>query len=187
MLFRSKVLEEQKQLENTLIVFTSDEGYFYGEHGLSVERRLAYEESARIPLVVRWPGHVTAGASSDTFALNIDLAPTLLEIGGAPPAAGMHGRSLVPHLRGEAAPGRDAFLIEYYSDRVFPWVVDMGYQAVRTERWKYIHYVDLEGMDEVYDLRSDPYELNNLVAEPAGQAALRDLKPMLARLLEDSR
>jgi arylsulfatase A-like enzyme len=182
-----RTLEERKLLDDTLIVFTSDEGYFYGEHGLSVERRLAYEESARIPLVVRWPRLVKAGASSDTLALNIDLAPTLLEIGGAPPGPGMHGRSLVPHLRGEAARGRDAFLIEYFSDRVFPWVVNMGYQAVRTERWKYIHYVDLEGMDEVYDLHSDPYELENLVAEPSGQAALRDLQPLLARLIEDSR
>ena len=88
---------------NTLVVFTSDHGYFYGEHGLSVERRLAYEESARIPLLMRLPPLVPAGRSIDELVLNIDLAPTLLELGGAPRAQGMHGRSLVPLLRGERA------------------------------------------------------------------------------------
>jgi N-acetylglucosamine-6-sulfatase len=91
-----ETLEAQGELDNTFIVFTSDEGYFYGEHGLSVERRLAYEESARIPLLMRWPKLLKAGSAIDEFALSIDLAPTLLEIGGAPAARGMHGRSLVP-------------------------------------------------------------------------------------------
>jgi N-acetylglucosamine-6-sulfatase len=181
-----EVLEARKQLETTLVVFTSDEGYFYGEHGLSVERRLAYEESARIPLVMRWPRLIRAGTSIEDLVLGIDLAPTLLEVGGARPAPGMSGRSLVPLLRGEKVPWRDAFLIEYFSDRVFPWVVKMGYQAVRTERWKYIHYVDLDGMDEIYDLRSDPFELKNLIGEPAGQAAVKDVGPILARLIEES-
>lgn len=181
-----EVLEAQKQSENTLIVFTSDEGYFYGEHGLSVERRLAYEESIRIPLLIRWPRFIRGGTSIGEFALGIDLAPTLLEIGGARPAPDMHGRSLVPLLRGEKVRWRDSFLIECFSDRVFPWVEKMGYQAVRTEHWKYIHYVDLDGMDEIYDLRSDPFELNNRIGEAAGQAALRDLKPMLAKLLKES-
>ncbi len=181
------VLEARKQLENTLVVFTSDEGYFYGEHGLSVERRLAYEESARIPLLMRWPRLIRAGASIDEFALGIDLAPTLLEVGGARPRPEMAGRSLVPLLRGEKVPWRDAFLIEYFSDGVFPWVVKMGYQAVRTERWKYIHYVDLDGMDEIYDLRSDPFELKNLIGAAAGPAAVRDVKPILARLIDESR
>jgi len=76
-----KTLESQKQLDNTLIIFTSDEGYFYGEHGLSVERRLAYEESIRIPLFMRWPKLIKAGSSIDQFALNIDITPTLLETG----------------------------------------------------------------------------------------------------------
>jgi N-acetylglucosamine-6-sulfatase len=182
-----RVLESRRLLDDTLIVLTSDEGYFYGEHGLSVERRLAYEESARIPLLMRWPRLIEKGASSEAFVLNIDLAPTLLEAGGAQAARGMHGRSLVPHLKGETAPPREAFLIEYFSDRVFPWVVNMGYHAVRTERWKYIHYVELDGMDELYDLRADPFEMKNLIADPAGQAALRDLKPLLARLVEESR
>lgn len=100
------VLEARGQLDNTLIIFTSDEGYFYGEHGLSVERRLAYEESIRIPLYMRWPPLIPRGQHRDEFVLNIDMAPTLLEIGGAPTPSDIHGRSLVPLLRGDAAAAR---------------------------------------------------------------------------------
>lgn len=182
-----ELLEARRLLDDTLIVFTSDEGYFYGEHGLSVERRLAYEESARIPLYLRWPRLVAPGRSIDSLVLNIDLAPTLLEIAHAPGGGEMSGRSLVPLLRGETPPWRDAFLIECFSDRVFPWVVNMGYQALRTERYKYIRYTELKGMDELYDLGADPYELRNLIGEPAGQAALAKLQSQLDWLVEQTR
>ena len=128
-----KTLEEQGKLDNTFIVFTSDEGYFYGEHGLSVERRLAYEESARIPLYMRWPKLIKSGSTINQVVLGIDLAPTLLAIGGAPAAKEMHGRSLVPLLRGEQVPWRNSILIEYFSDNVFPRMTKMGYQCVRTD------------------------------------------------------
>ena len=98
----------------------------------------------------------------------------------------MHGRSLVPLLRGETVPWRDSFLIEYFSDSVFPRVSKMGYQCVRTEQWKYIHYVDLDGMDELYDLHADPFEMKNVIAAPGAQAPLKDLKAELQRLLKDS-
>ena len=98
----------------------------------------------------------------------------------------MHGRSLGPLLRGQKVPWRNSFLIEYFSEKVFPRVLKMGYQAVRTERWVYIHYVDLEGMDELYDLRADPYQMKNLIAAPAAQPVLKQLKADLARLLKDS-
>ncbi len=178
------VLEQQKQLDNTLLVFTSDEGYFYGEHGLSVERRLAYEESIRIPLYMRWPKLIRAGSSIDVFALNIDLAPTLLDLCGVSVPASMRGRSLAPFLRGQTVPWRNSFLVEYYSDKVFPRMVQMGYQAVRTGRWKYIRYTDLTGMDELYDLRADPYELKNILNQPASQPTVGDLKQELGKLLK---
>ncbi len=181
-----EVLEAQRRLDDTLIVFTSDEGYFYGEHGLSVERRLAYEESARIPLIVRWPRGIRSGANVDQLALSIDLAPTLLEAGGAPVPAGLHGRSLLPLLRGERVPWREEFLVEYFSDTVFPRIVAMGYQAVRTERWKLIHYLELEGMDELYDLQADPAELRNRIGEPGAGATVAGLRARLLRLLEQS-
>src|SRR4029079_14429191 len=93
-------LNKTGQLDNTLIVFTSDHGYFYGEHCLSVERRLAYEETIRIPLIVRYPPLIKAGTTFDPFVLSIDLAPTLLELGGAKVSGNLHGRSLLPLLRG---------------------------------------------------------------------------------------
>ena len=121
------------------------------------------------------------------MALGSDLAPTLLEIAGAPAPKDMHGRSLVPLLRGDKAPWRDAFLIEHFSDKVFPRMANMGYQAVRTERWKYIHYAALVGMDELYDLRADPFEMKNLITDPAAQSDLAELKVRLTKLLADSR
>src|SRR5262249_29362995 len=176
------VLEKSGQLDNTFFVFTSDEGYFYGEHGLSFERRLAYEESARIPLLIRYPAMIKRGSAVGAMALNIDVAPTLLEVAGAAPLPNVHGRSLVPLLSTEpraSASGsnwRTSFLIERFSDKVFPRVADMGYQAVRTERWKYIQYKELSGMDELYDLHSDPYEMKNVIQDRAAQGALAQLK-----------
>lgn len=180
-----KALKETNQLDNTVIVFTSDNGYFYGEHGLSVERRLAYEESIRMPLLVRYPPVIKAGTVRDEFALNIDLAPTLLELAGVT-APMVDGRSLLPLLKATGGQWRRSFLIEYYSDKVFPRVRQMGYKAVRTDRWKYIHYFELEGMDELYDLTADPYELKNIINQPDAGSALAELKQELERLLNAS-
>lgn len=179
-----RALEETGQLENTVIVFTSDNGYFYGEHGLSVERRLAYEESIRMPLLVRYPRMIKAGTVRNEFALNIDLAPTLLSLAGVPVPGNMQGRSLAPLLKGGSVSGRNSFLIEYYSDRVFPRVLQMGYKAVRNRRWKYIHYLELEGMDELYDLKTDPYEMKNLIHHPGAAKALDEMKREMERLLK---
>jgi len=181
-----KALEATGQLDNTIIVFTSDNGYFYGEHGLSVERRLAYEESIRLPLLVRYPKLIKKRTVRDEFALNIDLAPTLLDVAGVPTPANVQGRSLVPLLKGLRPEWRSSFLIELYSDKVFPRMVQMGYKAVRNERWKYIHYLELNGMDELYDLKTDPYELKNLISEPTARRALDEMKRELERLLNET-
>ena len=181
-----EALEQAGQLENTVFVFTSDHGYFNGEHGLSVERRLAYEEAARIPLLVRYPPLVEGGTTLDELVLSVDLAPTLIELAGAEPQGEMHGRSLVPLFKGDAADWRTSLLIEYYTDTVFPRVLEMGYKAVRTERYKYIHYVDLKGMDELYDLASDPHEMENLIDEPGARAVVREMKTELLRLLRET-
>jgi N-acetylglucosamine-6-sulfatase len=178
-----KSLEDSKQLDNTLIIFTSDEGYFYGEHGLSVERRLAYEESARIPLLMRYPKLIKKGSTIQQMALNLDIAPTLLQIAGAAVPANMDGRSLLPLLKGEKVAWRKSFLIEYFSDKVFPRVSQMGYQALRTERFKHIHYLELKGMDELYDLDADPYELSNIIRDPKAPLLIKDLDSERFRLL----
>ncbi len=179
------VLERKHQLDNTLIIFTSDEGYFYGEHGLSVERRLAYEESIRIPLLMRYPKLMKPGSTIKEFALNIDIAPTLCDIGGAKTPENIDGKSLLPLLKREKTSWRDSFLIEYFSDKVFPRISKMGYQAVRTDRWKYIHYLELEGMDELYDLKRDPYEMHNVIEQKP--SAVSEMKTKLSHLLETSK
>jgi N-acetylglucosamine-6-sulfatase len=178
-----KALQETNQLDNTVIVFASDNGYFYGEHGLSVERRLAYEESVRMPLLIRYPRLIKAGTVRDELALNIDVAPTLLELAGVSPLVTAQGRSLVPLLKGPGNEWRKSFLIEYYSDRVFPRIQKMGYKAVRTERWKYIQYLELDGMDELYDLKADPYEMKNIINRRDAAKTLEDMKRELKRLL----
>lgn len=171
--------------EDTIVVYTSDHGYFYGEHGLNAERRLAYEETIRIPMLVRYPRAAKAGLNPGQMVLSIDIAPSMLELAGVRQPAGLQGRSLVPLLRGRSPRWRDDFLVEYYSDTVFPRVRNMGYQAVRTERWKYIHYRELQGADELYDLQADPFELDNRIAADA--VHLRDMQSRLARLSESSR
>jgi len=177
-------LDQIGQLDDTVIVFTSDHGYFYGEHGLNEERRLAYEETIRIPLLVRFPALAVAGWTPADMALAIDLAPTLLELAGLQPAPTIQGRSLVPILGGgTSADWRTSFLVEYYSDTVFPRIRNMGYVAARTERHKLIHYLELDGMDELYDLEDDPYEEHNLIADPTASAVLKAMRAELDRLL----
>jgi N-acetylglucosamine-6-sulfatase len=182
-----KALKESGQLNNTVIVFTSDNGYFYGEHGLSVERRLAYEESIRMPLLMRYPKAIKAGTVRNEFVLNIDLAPTLLELAGLTVPDSMQGRSIVPLIQEKRPRWRSAFLVEYYSDKVFPRILLMGYKAVRNRRWKYIHYVELEGMDELYDLRSDPFEMKNVIDRPGAAKVLEEMRQEMKRLLKDDR
>jgi N-acetylglucosamine-6-sulfatase len=180
-------LEKAGTLDDTVIVFTSDHGYFYGEHGLNEERRLAYEETIRIPLLVRYPSRVKAGAVASQMVLTIDLAPTLLELAGLTPLSGMQGRSLAPIFSGTAGAWRESFLVEYYSDTVFPRILKMGYSAVRTTTAKYIEYRDLAGMNELYDLGTDPYEEHNLIVSPAGATLLKTMQGELERLTRSAR
>ena len=179
-------LERKGVLDDTVVVFTSDHGYFYGEHGLNQERRLAYEESIRIPLVIRYPRVAVPGSSPDRMALSIDIAPTLLELAGLRPDPVVQGRSLVPVLGSSGGPWRSSFLVEYFTDTVFPRIRNMGYAAVRTERHKYIRYSELSGMDELYDLGADPLEQTNIIDRPDSRPVLQQLRAELQRLLDDT-
>ncbi len=172
-------LERAGQLDDTLFVYTSDHGYFYGEHGLGPERRLAYEETIRIPLLVRYPRRVPPGRRLQQFVSAVDIAPTALAVSGSAAPAAMQGRSLIPLLEGRNPKWRDTVAIEYFSDTVFPRINRMGYRAVRNRRWKYIRYSELAGMDELYDLESDPFELNNLHGR--AEAAERGMRAALDR------
>jgi arylsulfatase A-like enzyme len=180
-------LVEMGELDNTIVILTSDHGYFYGEHGLNEERRLAYEETARIPLIIRYPREARGGATPAQLVQAIDLAPTILALAGVSDSVQRQGKSLVPLLGGGSpTPWRRSVLMEYYSDRVFPRIVNMAYQAVRTEQHKYINYLELPGMDELYDLQADPFEMSNLIGTPAGNRLLPTLRAELARLQRET-
>jgi N-acetylglucosamine-6-sulfatase len=176
-------LEEAGALDNTLIVFTSDNGYFWGEHGLG-DKRAAYEESIRVPLLMRLPGLIKPGTTIDAPALNVDIAPTILDLAGVAIPEDVQGRSLVPLLRGDSSNWRTSFLSEYFAEPQYGRIP--SWQAVRTDRWKYIHYTELDGMDELYDLRSDPHELKNRIDDPSAKPALDEMKAELARLLRET-
>ncbi len=178
-------LEAQGVLDQTVIMLIGDNGYFYGEHGLSEERRLAYEESIRLPLLVRYPPKVRAGSRPSAQVLTIDLAPTILELAAAPPLPGIDGRSLVPLFSAKGTPAnwRHSFLIEYTTDIVFPRTLKMGYDAVRDERYKYIRYRELTGMNELYDLQQDPFELRNLMNSKSSIELRRRMEGELEALL----
>lgn len=175
-----ELLKEKGQLDNTIIVFTSDHGYWYGEHGLNDERRLAYEESIRIPFLIRYGRAVPAGTSRGEMVQSIDLAPTLLQWAGCKPGPYINGNSLIPVINGQPTGWRTRVFIEYYSDTVFPRIVNMGYKAMRNERYKYIHYTDLPDADELYDLSTDPYELKNLIGDPSMSNVLEVMKKELS-------
>ena len=180
-------LEKQGTLNQTVVMVIGDNGYFYGEHGLSEERRLAYEESIRLPLLMRYPPRVKAGAEPTGMALTTDLAPTIVELTGAPALPNIDGHSLMPLFARTPADWRKSFLIEYTTDIVFPRTLKMGYDAVRTERYKYIRYRDLKDMNELYDLQEDPFEVSNLITAPTAAAVRKVMEVELDRILTSAR
>ena len=175
-------LEARGELDRTVFVITSDNGFFFGEHGLTSERRLPYEESIRNPLLIRYPPLVSAGSRPTALALTTDLAPTILELTGAPIGAHIQGRSLVPVLRGQPADWRNSILIEFYTyENPFPHLMDMDYRALRTDRYKYVHWVRYPDLDELYDLQTDPFEMHNLADDPALASTRAGLRAELGR------
>jgi N-acetylglucosamine-6-sulfatase len=180
-----EALDRAGQLDDTLILFLGDNGYFFGEHGLGPERRFAYEEGIRSPFLLRYPRRTKAGTRIDKLVICQDIAPTLIALAGGRPGRTIQGRSLLPLLAGKAAGWRKSFLIEYWAENALPWLVGMTYKAVRTERHKLIHWVNrgrAGELDELYDLESDPFELRNRIASRA-HAGVRDkLRRELRRL-----
>ncbi len=177
-----KALEETKQLDNTIFIFSSDNGYFWGEHGLG-DKRWAYEESIRDPFLVRYPKLAQAGTVIDKMVLNIDLAPTMLELGGAKIPDDIQGKSFLPLLKNPNAKWRDEALFEYFNEKQYR---TPAWKAVRTDRWKYIRYTNLKGMDELYDLKADPYEMKNLINDRSSSKQLKELETKLDKLTKEN-
>ncbi|MBK8980346.1 MAG: sulfatase [Planctomycetes bacterium] len=168
---------------NTIVVYTSDQGFFLGDHGW-YDKRFMYEESLRVPLLVRWPGTVAPGSVCDALALNLDFAQTLLDACGvdAPTAADavMQGSTLVPVLRAAGRAPDDWRRSVYYRYYEYPGVHDVRrHFGVRTDRYKLICYHDL-GEWELFDLREDPHELASVHGDPRYAAVERALQAELA-------
>jgi arylsulfatase A-like enzyme len=158
-----KVLDDLKLAEDTVFVFSSDNGYYLGEHNLG-DKRTAYEESLRIPMLVRYPRGVKAGRTDDRMVLNIDPAATFLDLAGQPVPAAMQGRSWKPLMEGrEDAAWRDSFFYCYFYEKGFGSPLTT---AVRTADAKLIKYPGHEEWTEVFDLKADPYEVKNLAGDP---------------------
>ncbi|MGA8052141.1 MAG: sulfatase-like hydrolase/transferase [Burkholderiales bacterium] len=179
-------LERAGTLDNTAIVFLGDNGFFFGEHGLGAERRFAYEEGIRTAFFLRYPRRIAPGASFGHMVLATDIAPTMIELAGGKPGPHIQGRSLVPLLKGRARKWRQSFLVEYFNESAWPWIVGMSYKAVRTERHKLIHWVHKEGVDELYDLERDPYEITNRIADRDYADTAVRLRRELRKLVADS-
>ncbi|MBC8152008.1 MAG: sulfatase [Bacteroidetes bacterium] len=173
-----KTLEEAGILDNTVIIFTSDNGYLWGEHGQG-QKRLAYEESIRVPFLVRYPPMIKPGTTCDESVLNIDLAPTMLQLAGLPAHQPMQGQSLIPVFKGRTLNDRQSMLFEY---TIEPTGIP-SWKAVRTSEWKFIHYTDLTGCDELYDLRKDPQEMSNLIGDPQSNTVAKSMETELTRLM----
>jgi N-acetylglucosamine-6-sulfatase len=186
-------LEETGQLDDTFILFLGDNGYFFGEHCIGPERRFAYEEGIRSPFLVRYPRRVRAGSRVQDLVLCQDIAPTVLELAGGKPGRHIQGRSLAPLFAGGRRKGggawRKSFLIEYWAENAYPWLIAMTYKAVRTDRHKYIHWVNRGRngeFDELYDLDRDPYEVTNVIRRPAYRGVRERLRRELRRLTAEA-
>ncbi|MFH2131299.1 MAG: sulfatase [bacterium] len=176
-------LDELGLRENTIVVYAGDNGYLFGEHRM-VDKREAYEESIRIPFIVRYPGYTPdPGRRAGQMVLNIDLAPSLLDAAGLPIPETMDGESFLPILSSNSAPGRKAWLYELFKD--YPYRTP-PMNAVRTDRHIYIEYEGSRPF-ELFDVVQDPKERHNLMGTPAGDRLLPGLKEQLRILREQRR
>ena len=165
--------------KNTLVIYTSDQGFFLGDHGL-FDKRFMYEESLRMPFLVRWPAGIKPATSSDAMALNVDFAPTFLDLARLPIPAGMQGRSLMPVLRGRApADWRTSMYYRYYHD---PGDHNTrAHYGIRTRTHKLIYFWKKDQW-ELFDLVHDPQELHNLYGTPGQEHLTASLKAELLQL-----
>lgn len=177
-----ELLKRKGILDNTIIVFAGDNGYFHGEHGLG-DKRLAYNESMRIPLIMRYPKLVNANLTIPEIILNADIAPTFLEMAGVSIPAQMQGKSLVPLLDGKNENWRKSFLFTYWTDLIYsiPRIT-----AIRTEKYLYSTTPDINDIDELYDVVNDPAELHNLTKKPEFSKIENQLKKELEQLKKET-
>lgn len=165
---------------NTVIFFMGDNGFLFGEHGL-IDKRNAYEESMRVPLMVWGSKYLPKGKVEEAMVTNLDIAPTMLDLAGSPAPSDFEGRSLLELNHSETtAPWRNHFIYEYYWEFALPHTPTTF--AIRTDRYKYITYHGLWDVDELFDLKADPDERHNLIFDPAMAKVRNELR---ARLFDE--
>lgn len=176
-------LDETGLSKNTTVVYMGDNGFALGEHGF-YDKRDAFEESIRVPLLVYAPGHIQPGIKIEKMVQNIDIAPTVLSLCDVqiPKAAGMSGKSFLPLLRGQEVPWRDHILYEYHWEWNFPATPTLF--AIRNERFKYIYYHGVWDDNGFYDLDTDPHERYNLIHVPAFKQQVAKMREQLFTELE---
>jgi len=177
-------LDQMTLAADTVVVYTSDQGFFLGDHGW-YDKRFMYEESLRMPLLVRYPREVQAGSTSDAIVLNVDFAQTFLDLAGVEPTRPMQGRSLRPLLNGERpADWRTSMYYRYWM-HLDPSHGVRAHRGVRTTRHKLVHYYDPPQEWELFDLQEDPFEMRSLDGDRAHAAAFAELRVALDRLSDE--
>lgn len=169
---------------NTMVVYMGDNGFSFGEHGL-IDKRHAYEESMRVPLLVWAPGFVKPSSVVEQVIMNVDLAPTFLQLAGLPKAPQMQGYSFADLLSGSSSNWqRDKVFYEYYWEAAFPQTPTTF--AVRSNRYKYIYYNGTWDINELFDLEKDPWEMNNLIRDSSYRKLGLQLKDDLFNWLKET-
>lgn len=168
-----KTLEETNQLANTVIIYTSDNGYFMGDHTLQ-DKRLAYEASMRIPLLIRYPKVIKKKSQIDELCNSLDIPATILDLAGVNRPEHMQGESFLPLLKGQKIAWRNSLFFEYFRDIEYPFSGPTFY-AVRTNRYKFIDSMTEGQINELYDLDTDPGEMRNQINNPAYKDILEEL------------
>jgi arylsulfatase A-like enzyme len=167
--------------KNTVVVYTSDQGWYLGEHGW-YDKRWMYEESFRTPLLIRWPGQTKPGSVSEKMVMNLDFAQTFLDIAGVKVPSEMQGVSFKPILEGQAPADWRKSVYYHYYEFPQPHHVHPHY-GVRTERYKLIHFYTIDAW-ELFDLEKDPREMKSVYKDPAYAPVVADMKKELKRLME---
>jgi len=169
--------------ESTLVIYMGDNGFSFGEHGL-IDKRHFYEESVKVPFLIRCPELLQGGNTMTPMIQNIDVAPTILEVAGVEKPEQMQGRSIIPLLKGGSVEWRDKIFYEYYWEYDFPHTPTM--HGVRTDRYKLIRYHGVWDTNEFYDLQEDPNEMNNLIASPEHEELIKELTSEIYDWLEET-
>lgn len=176
-------LKENNLDKETLVIYMGDNGFALGEHGL-IDKRTAFEESMRVPLLARCPALIKPGTKIKPNVLNVDIAPTILEMAGVKEPAQMQGKSFQALLKQQQIPWREKVFYEYYWENQFPQTPTQ--YAVRTEQYKFIRTIGVWDINQLYDIQKDPNELNNLIRNPQYDEVAKNLNVEIWKWLQQT-